>query len=144
MQGSLIYTSNLYVFTHKTSGKEAASKSPEWVSDFTAVQLSKMVRQHTWHNVWNSTLSAICLNYHSSCIVRERRCASMNMHYREEKAARASQGIYVSVIVALSSQFHIIATGTHMKMCVRWRMSTVIACGCDIRQVLWVYASPQR
>lgn len=51
MQGSLIYMSNLYVFTHKTSGKEAHNKSPERVPDFMAVQLCKMVRQHTWHNV---------------------------------------------------------------------------------------------
>lgn len=139
MQGSLIYTSNLCVFPYKTCGKEADDKSPEWAPDFMAVQPSKMVRQNTWHNVWNSMLLAICLNYRSSCIVRKGAAVdSLNLHNHKEKLP---QKVFMWLSLwplhhSFISQRQNISRGTHMKMCVRWRMSTVITCGSDIRQVL--------
>lgn len=105
---------------------------------------SKLVRQHTWHNIWNSTLLAICLNYHSSCTVRKgivwlRQAPWICIITR--RSCSASEGIYATAAWpfhhSFISQRQNISRGTHMKMCVRWRMSTVITCGCDICQLLW-------
>lgn len=80
-----------------------------------------MVRQHTWHNVWNSTLWAICLNYLSYLIVRKRHCVSaagsMNLHNHKEKLL--GLGRYLCDCQRCPSITISYYRGKHMKMCVR-------------------------
>lgn len=68
MEVCQVYTSNLYVFLYKASGKKLVINQ---MTESVTLQSSKKLWQHTWHNVWNSMLLAICLNDHSSCIVRK-------------------------------------------------------------------------
>lgn len=140
---SVIYTSNLYVFPHKTSRNEALNKSPEWVCDFMAVQPSRMVQQHTWHNVWHSTLSAICLNYTSPCIVRKGIVRLRQARWICITTRRSCLGLtkylyncHCGPFITVS-QWRDITKGMNGIIFVWWGMSLVSTCGCDIRQVLW-------
>jgi len=148
MQVCQIYIPNLYVFPHKAAEKKLTMNHR---NECVTLQPSKMVRQHTWHNVWNSTLLAICLNYHSSCIVRKcvvwlRQAPWICIISRRSRSAskafmQLTAGPFHHSFI---SQQQNISRRMHMKMCVRWGMSTVITCGCDICQLQWCDAFVQQ
>lgn len=119
-------------------------------NDCVTLQPSKMVWQCNGHCIWCSTLLAICLNYHSSCIVKKsivwlcqapwiciisRRSFSALKAFMQLKAWPLHH-IFIS-------QRQNIRKETHMKMCAMWEMSTVINCGCHICHLWWCDAFVQ-
>lgn len=144
MQGCLIYMPSHI----KPEGRKLTINHQ---NECVTLQPSKTVRQHTWHNVWNSTLLAICLNYHSSCIVRKGivwLCQALWICIISRRSRSASKAFMQLTAWPLHhsfiSQRQNISRGTHMKMCVRWGMNAVITRGSDICHLLWCDAFVQQ
>lgn len=98
------------------------------------------VWRRTWHNVWKS-LQYVWITM-APVLWGKVLCDCCRLH--EYASSWGEATLSPKVFMCLSVQpFHhsfipwrrSISQRTHMKMCVRWRMSSVFTCGCDILQV---------